>query len=92
MKRVFILGLFFGTLTFFSYQPPAQAMPAFATSFANVDGVVVKAYTYRRARVTTRRTARRVYRRHAYGYPYTYRRARVTARRTARRVYRRHTY
>jgi hypothetical protein len=71
MKRMFILGLFFGTLMLFSYQPPAQAMPpAFAPSFAKVDGVVVKAYTYRRARVTGRRTARRVYRRHTYGYHY----------------------
>ena len=66
MKRVFILGLFFGTLMLFSYQPPAQAMSVFAPSVANVDGVVVKAYTYRRARVTARRTARRVYRRHTY--------------------------
>ncbi len=66
MKRVFILGLLFGTLMLFSDQRPAQAMPVFAPSVANVDGVVVKAYTYRRARVTTRRTARRVYRRHAY--------------------------
>jgi hypothetical protein len=66
MKRMFILGLFFGTLMLFSYQPPAQAMSAFAPSFANVHGVVVKAYTYRRARVTARRTARRVYRRHTY--------------------------
>ena len=49
---------------------PAQAMPAFGPSNAKVDGVVVKAYTYRRARVTTRRTARRVYRRHTYAYPY----------------------
>ncbi len=70
MKRMFILGLFFGTLMLFSYQPPAQATPAFAPSFANVDGVVVKAYTYRRARVTARRTARRVYRRNTYGYHY----------------------
>ena len=71
MKRMYILGLVLGTLLLFSYQPPAQAMPAFGPSFANVGGVVVKAYTYRRARVTTRRTARRVYRRNAYGYaPY----------------------
>ena len=69
MKRIYI-GLLFGTLMLFSYQPPAQAMPAFGPSFAKVDGVVVKAYTYRRARVTTRRTARRVYRRNTYGYPY----------------------
>jgi hypothetical protein len=69
MKRMYI-GLLFGTLMLFSYQPPAQAMPAFGPSFANVDGVVIKAYTYRRARVTTRRTARRVYRRNTYGYPY----------------------
>jgi len=64
MKRMFILGLLLGTLTLFSDQPPTQAMPVFAPSFANVNGVVVKAYTYRRARVTARRTARRVYRRH----------------------------
>ena len=70
MKRMYILGLFFGMLMLFSYQPAVQAMPAFGPSIANVDGVVVKAYTYRRARVTTRRTARRVYRRHTYGYPY----------------------
>ena len=68
MKRMYILGLFFSALLF-SYQP-AQAMPTFSPSFAKVDGVVVKAYTYRRARVTTRRTARRVYRRNTYGYPY----------------------
>ena len=68
MKRMFTVGLFFGTLMLFSYQPPAQATPAFAPSFANADGVVVKAYTYRRARVTGRRTARRVYRRHHYYY------------------------
>jgi hypothetical protein len=70
MKRMYILGLFLGTLMLFSYQPPVQAMPAFGLSCANVDGMVVKAYTYRRARVTTRRTARRVYRRNTYGYPY----------------------
>ena len=70
MKRMLVLGLFFGTLTLFSYRPPAQAAPAFAPSFANVDGVVVKAYTYRRARVTGRRTARRVYRHHTYGHAY----------------------
>ena len=70
MKRMFVLGLFFGTLTLFSDQPPAQATPAFTPSFANVDGVVVKAYTYRRARVTARRTARRVYRHHTYGHAY----------------------
>ena len=70
MKRMCIFGLFFGMLMLFSYQPPVQAMPAFGPSFAKVEGVVVKAYTYRRARVTTRRTARRVYRRHTYGYPY----------------------
>ena len=69
MKRMYI-GLLFGTLMLFSYQPSTQAMPAFRPSFSNVDGVVVKAYTYRRARVTTRRTARRVYRRNTYGYPY----------------------
>ena len=66
MKRMFILGLFFGTLMLFSGQPPVQAMPVFAPSIANADGVVVKAYTYRRARVTERRTARRAYRRNAY--------------------------
>ena len=67
---MYVLGLFFGALMLFSYQPPVQAMPAFGPCCANVDGVVVKAYTYRRARVTTRRTARRVYRRNTYGYPY----------------------
>ena len=70
MKHMFFLGLFFGTLMLFSYQPPAQATPTFAPGFANADSVVVKAYTYRRARVTARRTARRVYRRNTYGYPY----------------------
>ena len=70
MKRILILGLFLGTVAFFSHQPSAQAMSAYAPSFAKADGVVVKAYTYRRARVTTRRTARRVYRRNTYGYPY----------------------
>ena len=68
MKCMYILGFFFSVLLF-SYQP-AQAMPTFGPTFAKVDGVVVKAYTYRRARVTTRRTARRVYRRNTYGYPY----------------------
>ena len=70
MKRMYVLGLFFGALMLFSYGSPAKAMPAVGPSVAKVDGVVVKAYTYRRARVTTRRTARRVYRRHTYGYPY----------------------
>jgi hypothetical protein len=73
MKRTFTLGLFVGALMLFSYEPPAQAMPAFGPSFAssaNVEGAVVKAYTYRRARVTARRTTRRVYRRHTYGYRY----------------------
>jgi hypothetical protein len=67
---MFILGAFFSTLMLLSYQPPAQAMPVFAPSFANVDGVVVKAYTYRRGRVTARRKERRVARRNAYGYRY----------------------
>jgi len=70
MKRMYVLGLFLGALMLFSYESPAKAMPAFGASIGNVDGMVVKAYTYRRARVTTRRTARRVYRRHTYGYPY----------------------
>ena len=48
MKRMYILGLFFGTLLL-SYQP-VQATPTFGPSFAKVEGVVVKAYTYRRAR------------------------------------------
>ena len=69
MKRMYILGLFFAALMLVR---PAQAMPAFGPSIAKVEGVVVKAYTYRRARVTTRRTARRVYRRHTYGYAYPY--------------------
>ena len=68
MKRMFILGAFFSTLMLLSYQPPAQAMSTFAARFTTVDGVVVKAYTYRRARVTARRTARRVDRRNTYGY------------------------
>ena len=68
MKRIYILGLLFSALLF-SHQP-AQAMPTFGPSFDKAGSVVVKAYTYRRARVTTRRTARRVYRRHTYGYPY----------------------
>ena len=67
MKRIYVLGLFLGALMLFSYQPAAQAMPAFGPSFANFDGVVVKAY-YGHARRVTRRTARRVYRRHHYYY------------------------
>jgi len=67
MKRMYIVGLFFGALMLFSYEPLAQAMPAFGPSFANFDGVVVKAY-YGHARRVTRRTARRVYRRHHYYY------------------------
>ena len=68
MKRMFVLGALFSTLMLLSYQPPAQAMSAFAARLTTADGVVVKAYTYRRARVTARRTARRVDRRNAYGY------------------------
>ena len=50
MKRMYVLGLFFGALMLFSYGSPAKAMPAFGPSVAKVDCVVVKAYTYRRAR------------------------------------------
>ena len=67
MKRTYILGLIFGALMLFSYEPAAQAMPTFGPSFANFDGVVVQAY-YGHARRVTRRTARRVYRRHHYYY------------------------
>ena len=65
MKRMYVLGLFLGALMLLSYEPAAQAMPAFGPSFANFDGVVVKVY-YGHARRVTRRTARRVYRRHHY--------------------------
>jgi len=45
MKRMYVLGLFFGALMLFSYESPAKAMPAFGTSIGNVDGMVVKAYS-----------------------------------------------
>jgi hypothetical protein len=67
MKRTYILGFFLGALMIFSYAPAAQAMPTFGPSFANFDGAVAKAY-YGHARRVTRRTARRVYRRHHYYY------------------------
>jgi len=43
MKRMYVLGLFFGALMLFSCESPAKAMPAFGTSCANVDGMVAKA-------------------------------------------------
>ena len=65
MKRMYIVGLFFGALVLFSSEPSAQAMPAFGPGFANFDGMVAKAY-YGHARRVARRTTRRVVRRRYY--------------------------
>jgi hypothetical protein len=71
MTRTQILGLAIGATLLFGYEPIAEATPMAAPPSAvvisNSDGLVVQAVT--RAGVahrSTRRTARRVGRRHGY--------------------------
>jgi hypothetical protein len=61
----YILGLLVGGLLLISCEPAARAMPLAAPlGVIEFDGAIEKVMTYRRARVTTRRVHRRVYRRH----------------------------
>jgi len=70
MTRTQILGLAIGATLLFGYEPIAEATPMAAPPavvISNSDGLVVQAVT--RAGVahrSTRRTARRVGRRHGY--------------------------
>jgi hypothetical protein len=71
MSRTRIVGFAIAASLLFGYEPAAEAAPLAAppssVGISDSDGLVVQALTrWGVARRTTRRTARRVYRRHVY--------------------------
>jgi hypothetical protein len=71
MSRIRIIGFAIAASLLLGYEPAAEAAPlaapAGALGISESDGLVVQALTrWGVARRTTRRSARRVYRRHVY--------------------------